>query len=565
MARECVVGVDFGALSGRAVVGAVEDGAELGSAVHDFPHAVIDRELPASGERLPPDWALQDPEDYLEVLRAAVHAALREARVGPGDVVGIAIDFTAATPMPALADGTPLCTLDEYRERPHAYPKLWKHHAAQEQADRITALAEERGAPTPARGGGGGEPWLARYGGRISSEWQDAKALQVLEEDPEVYERMERWVEGADWIVWQLSGEETRNLCTAGYKAIYQDGAFPDREFLAALDERFAAFAEDKVQGPPLVELGSRIGGLTARAAEWTGLPEGIAVAAGNVDAHVTAPAARAIEAGQLLLVMGTSTCHIINGQRPAEVPGMCGVVKGGVVPGLWGYEAGQSGVGDIFAWFVDNAVPPHYHDAAAERGLDVHGYLSELAGEQRVGEHGLIALDWHSGNRSVLVDHLLSGLILGLKLLTRPEDIYRALIEATAFGTRKIVESFEAAGIEVRDVVVAGGLLKNPVIMQIYSDVIRHPLPLIDSDQGPALGSAMHAAVAAGAYDDIQAAAAAMGKVRRDVYQPDEDRAAVYDELYAHYVALHDHFGRGGDDVMHALRRIGKEAPVRD
>jgi L-ribulokinase len=554
VARECVVGVDFGTLSGRAVVVAVEDGAELGSAVHEFAHAVIDRELPASGERLPPDWALQDPEDYLEVLREAVPAALREAGVDAGDVIGIAIDFTASTPLPALADGTPLCRLDDLRERPHAYPKLWKHHAAQEQADRITALAEERGAS-----------WLHRYGGRISSEWQFAKALQVLEEDPEVYERAERWVEGADWIVWQLSGEETRNLCTAGYKAIYQDGEFPERDFLAALDERFAGFVEEKVQGPPLAELGSRVGGLSAQAAEWTGLPEGIAVAAGNVDAHVTAPAARAIEPGQLLLVMGTSTCHIINGEQPAEVPGMCGVVQGGVVPGLWGYEAGQSGVGDIFAWFVDNAVPPRYHDEAAERGLDVHGYLSELAGEQRVGEHGLIALDWHSGNRSVLVDHLLSGAIVGLKLSTRPEDVYRALIEATAFGTRKILDSFEAAGIEVREVIVAGGLLKNPVIMQIYSDVIRHPLHLIDSDQGPALGAAMHAAVAAGAYEDIQAAAAAMGKIRRDVYRPDEDRAAVYDELYEHYVALHDHFGRGGDDVMHALRRIGKEAPVRD
>jgi L-ribulokinase len=548
-----VVGIDFGTLSGRAVVVGVEDGAELGSAVHEFPNAVIDRELPASGERLEPDWALQDPEDYLEALREAVPAAVREAGVDAGDVIGIAIDFTASTPMPALADGTPLCKLDEFRQRPHAYPKLWKHHAAQRQADRINALAEDRG-----------EPWLARYGGRISSEWQFAKALQVLDEDPEIYERMERWVEGADWIVWQLSGEETRNLCTAGYKAIYQDGAFPDRDFLAALDERFAGFVSEKVEGPPLVELGSRVGGLTAEAAEWTGLPEGIAVAAGNVDAHVTAPAARAIEPGQLLLVMGTSTCHMINGERPAEVPGMCGVVQGGIVPGLWGYEAGQSGVGDIFAWFVDNCVPPRYHDAAAERGLDVHGYLSELAGEQRVGEHGLVALDWHSGNRSVLVDHLLSGLIVGLKLSTRPEDIYRALIEATAFGTRKIVESLEAAGIEVREVIVAGGLLKNPVIMQIYSDVLRQPLHLIDSDQGAALGSAMHAAVAAGAYDDIQAAAEAMGKVRRDVYGPDEDRAAVYDELYARYVELHDRFGRE-DDLMHALRRVGKEAPVRD
>jgi L-ribulokinase len=554
VAAECGIGIDFGTLSGRAVVVRAADGAELGSAVRDFAHAVIDRELPASGERLPPDWALQDPEDYLEVLRETVPAALRESGVAPDDVIGIAIDFTASTPMPTLRDGTPLCTLEEHRERPHAYPKLWKHHAAQEQADRINALAEERG-----------EPWLARYGGRISSEWQFAKALQVLEEDPEIYDAMERWVEGADWLVWQLCGEETRNLCTAGYKAIHQDGRFPAREFLAALDERFAGFVADKVEGPPLVALGARVGGLTARAAEWTGLPEGIAVAAGNVDAHVTAPAARAVDPGQMLMVMGTSTCHIINAESVAEVPGMCGVVHGGVVPGLWGYEAGQSGVGDIFAWFVDNAVPPRYHEEARERGLDVHGYLSELAGEQRVGEHGVVALDWHSGNRSVLVDHLLSGLIVGLKLSTRAEDVYRALIEATAFGTRTIIAAFEAAGIEVAELIVAGGLLKNPVIMQIYADVTRRPLHLIDSDQGPALGAAMHAAVAAGAYPGIRAAAEAMGKVRRDVYQPDEERAEAYDALYEHYRRLHDHFGRGGDDVMHALRRLGTEAPVRD
>jgi L-ribulokinase len=551
---DCVVGIDFGTLSGRAVVVRVSDGAELGSAVHEYAHGVIDRELPATGERLPADWALQDPDDYLDVLREAVPAALRAAGVAPDSIIGIATDFTASTPMPVLTDGTPLCRVEGFEDRPHAYPKLWKHHAAQDQADRINALAEARG-----------EPWLARYGGRISSEWEFAKALQVLEEDPEVYERMERWVEGADWIVWQLCGEETRNACTAGYKAIFQDGRFPSPEYLAALDDRFAGFVAEKLEGPPLAALGSRVGSLTAQAAEWTGLPEGIAVAAGNVDAHVTAPAARAIDPGQMLMVMGTSTCHVMNAETVAEVPGMCGVVDGGVTPGLWGFEAGQSGVGDIFAWFVENAVPPRYHDEARERGLDVHGYLSELAGRQEVGEHGLVALDWHSGNRSVLVDHLLSGLIVGLKLSTRPEDVYRALIEATAFGTRKIIEAFEEAGIEVREVVVAGGLLKNPVIMQIYSDVTRHPLHVIDSDQGPALGSAMHAAVAAGAHPDIQAAAAAMGKIRRDVHLPDEDRAVAYDRLYEHYVRLHDHFGRGGDDVMHALRRVGREAPVRD
>jgi L-ribulokinase len=552
--QECVIGVDFGTLSGRAVVVRVSDGAELGSAVQAYRHAVIERDLPASGERLPPQWALQEPEDYLDVLREAVPAAVGAAGVAPAQVIGIAADFTASTPMPVLDDGTPLCRVPVYEDRPHAYPKLWKHHAAQGQADRINALAEERG-----------EPWLARYGGRISSEWEFAKALQVLEEDPEAYDRMERWVEAADWIIWQLCGRETRNTCTAGYKAIFQDGRYPSEEFLAALDQRFARFVSDKISGE-LSELGSRAGSLTAHAAEWTGLPEGIAVAVGNVDAHVTAPAAQAIDPGQMLAVMGTSTCHVMNCDTLAEVPGMCGVVRGGITPDLWGYEAGQSGVGDIFGWFVENSVPPRYHEAARSEGLDVHGYLSRLAGEQDVGDHGLVALDWHSGNRSILVDHELSGLILGLTLSTRPEDIYRALIEATAFGTRTIIEAFEAAGLPVRELFVAGGLLKNPVIMQIYADVTRHPLHLIGSEQGPALGSAMHAAVAAGAYPDIHAASAVMGSVRRDVFLPDEARADAYDALYEHYSRLHDHFGRGGDDVMHDLRRARpREEVVRD
>jgi L-ribulokinase len=540
-----VVGIDFGTLSGRAVVVRAADGEELGTAVHEYRHGVIERELPASGDPLPPQWALQDPDDWIDVLRTAVPAAVAAAGVAPDDVVGIATDFTASTPLPVLRDGTPLCRVPELEQRPHAYPKLWKHHAAQRHADRINEVAAERG-----------EPWLARYGGRISSEWEFAKALQVLDEDPEIYDRCERWIEGADWIVWQLCGSETRNVCTAGYKGIHQDGHYPSAGFLRALDERFADFATTRLEAP-LSPLGGRAGSLTAQAAEWTGLREGIAVAVGNVDAHVTAPAARVIDPGQMLAVMGTSTCHIVLGEELAEVPGMCGVVRGGVVPGLYGYEAGQTGVGDIFGWFVDHAVPPRYHEEARARGLDLHAHLSELAARQDVGGHGLIALDWNNGNRSVLVDHELSGMILGLTLATRAEDIYRALIEATAYGTRKIIETFAEAGIRVDELVAAGGLVKNPVVMQIYADVTRMPLHVLGSEQGTALGSAMHAAVAAGLHPDIRAAAAAMGRVVRDAYVPDERNADVYDVIYGRYARLHDHFGRGGDDVMHALRDV--------
>jgi len=544
-----VVGIDFGTLSGRAVVVRVEDGAELGSAVHEYAHGVIEDALPGSGQRLPHDWALQVPSDYLDVLRDAVPKAVAASGVTAEDVVGIGTDFTACTVLPTLADGTPLCDLPEWTDRPHAYVKLWKHHAAQPQADRINALAHERG-----------EPWIGRYGGRLSSEWELAKGLQLLEEDPEVYAAAERWVEAADWIVWRLCGQYVRNVCTAGYKAVYQDGRYPSRDFLGALDERFVDFFDAKVE-QPLGALGSAAGGLTEEAARWTGLRPGIAVAVGNVDAHVTLPAARSIEPGEMLMVMGTSTCHVMNSDALAEVPGMCGVVRDGITPGLWGYEAGQSGVGDIFAWWVRTGVPPAYAESAAAEGLDLHEYLTSLAARQEVGEHGLVALDWHSGNRSVLVDHELSGLVVGLTLGTRPEDVYRALLEATAFGTRKIVESFEASGVPVRELVVAGGLIKNAFLMQLYADVTRRPLSLLESAQGPALGSAIHAAVAAGAHPDIGTAAAVMGRKRPAAYTPDEHRAAAYDPLYAEYATLHDYFGAGGNEVMHRLRRIRREA----
>ena len=538
-----VVGVDFGTLSGRAVVVRVRDGAELGSAVHEYAHGVIDAELPG-GVRLAPDWALQAPGDWIDVLRVAVPKALAVAGVPASDVIGIGTDFTACTVLPTTADGTPLC--ETYPDRPHAWPKLWKHHAAQPHADRINALAAARG-----------ESWLPRYGGKISSEWEFAKGLQLLEEDPELYALADRWIEAADWIIWRLTGVETRNVCTAGYKGIYQDGRYPDESFLAELNPGFAGFTAKLGHDP--APLGGLAGRLTPEAAEWTRLPAGIAVAVGNVDAHVTAAAADAVRPGQMVAIMGTSTCHVMPSDRLAEVPGMCGVVRDGIVPGLWGYEAGQSGVGDIFAWFADNCVPAAYTERAAALGVSVHDHLTSLAERQRVGAHGLVALDWHNGNRSVLVDHDLSGVIVGQTLATRPEDVYRALIEATAFGARVIVETFEASGVPVEEFVVAGGLLKNRFLMQVYADVLRRPLSVIGSDQGPALGSAIHAAVAAGAYPGITEAAAAMGKRTPDAYRPDPARADAYDRLYAEYRRLHDHFADGA--MLHRLRAIRNEA----
>jgi L-ribulokinase len=376
-----------------------------------------------------------------------------------------------------------------------------------------------------------------------------------------VYRAADRFIEAADWIIWQMSGVETRNACTAGYKAMVQDGDYPARDYFAALHPEFADVVDTKM-GRTFARLGDKAGGLTKQFAEWTGLKEGTAVAVANVDAHVTFPAARATRPGTMVMIMGTSTCHMLIGDGLQTVEGMCGVVRDGIIPGYYGYEAGQSGVGDIFAWFVNNAVPPEYHEAAKKAGMDLHAYLEHEAAKQKPGEHGLIALDWWNGNRSTLVDADLTGLLIGGTLGTRAPDIYRALIEATAYGTRVIIEAFDKRGVPVNDLVAAGGLPeKNELLMQIYADVTGKAIKLAGSPQAPALGSAMHAAVAAGVYPNIEAAAEKMGKLKDEVVKPIAANQAVYDQLYADYKTLYDYFGRGQNDVMKRLKKIKYEA----
>lgn len=547
------LGIDFGTESGRALLVNADTGEEVSSAVHAYVNGVIDEKLPGSDRPLPPDWALQDPNDYLEVLKHTIPAVLKQADVRPEQVAGLAVDFTACTILPTRRDGTPLCFLDAYRSNPHAWVKLWKHHAAQPQADLINETARQRG-----------EGWLNRYGGKISSEWFFSKLLQVLQEAPEIYAVADRVLEAADWVIWQLTGVETRNMCTAGYKAMVQDGEYPSPDYFAALDPRFRDVVDTKL-GRTFGQLGAKAGGLTTEAAAWTTLLPGTPVAIANVDAHVTVPAVKATQPGRMVMIMGTSTCHMLLGDTLQEVEGMCGVVNEGIIPGYYGYEAGQSGVGDIFAWFVENAVPPEYHAAATAAGMSLHQYLESEAAKQQPGESGLLALDWWNGNRSTLVDANLTGLLLGATLATRAPEIYRALIEATAFGTRIIIEAFEEHGIQIHDLVAAGGLPeKNKLLVQIYADVTGKPMLLGGSAQAPALGSAIHAAVAAGLYPDIKAASDKMGKLKDAVAHPIPENQSVYDRLYAEYKRLYGYFGRGENDVMKHLKQIKLEVRER-
>ena len=549
--RRYAVGIDFGTESARAVLVDCADGTELGTSVYRYENGVIDERLPPPDDDvvLEPDWALQDPRDYLRTFQQAVPALLAETGVAPADVIGIGIDFTSCTMLPTLADGTPLCLLDDLRREPHAWVKLWKHHAAQPEADRINTVAAERG-----------EAWLRRYGGRYSSEWFFSKALQILDEAPGVYARAERLIEAADWAVWQLTGVETRNTCTAGYKAMWSKReGFPADPFFAALDPRFARVVDEKMSRR-LEPIGNRAGGLSGRAAVWTGLLPGTPVAVANVDFHVSAPAAAVTAPGTMVMIMGTSTGHLVLGECEATVEGMCGVVEDGVVPGLYGYEAGQSAVGDIFAWFTESYAPQEHRDG------DAHTALARGAARLRPGESGLLALDWWNGNRSVLVDADLRGLLVGMTLATRPSEIYRALIEATAFGTRVIIDAFEEAGLSVGRIVACGGLPgRNPLLMQVYADVTGREIAIAASTQTPALGSAMFGAVAAGAagggFDSIVYASQQMAHLSSVCYEPNPVHRETYDALYREYVRLHDLFGRGGDDVMRRLKSIQLDA----
>ncbi len=544
------IGVDFGTLSARAVLVDAETGAEIADAAMQYPHGVMSQTLAGTGEVLPPDFALQDPDDYLVALRSVVPAALKKSGICPQEVVGIGVDFTCCTLLGVDENGTPLCRKTEFCEEPLAYALLWKHHAATKYASRLTQVAAERG-----------EHFLSRCGGKVDEEWALPKLYQVLDAAPAVYDAAAHFVEGGDFVVWQLTGKLCRSYQYASYKTHYVDGVgYPDKDYLRAVDPRLERAIEDKLSGP-LHAAGGAAGTLCAKMADALGLPCGIAVATALPDGHGAALGLGICESGDMMAVLGTSGCFMTVNEMQKDVPGICGTVKDGIVPGLWGYEAGLCCLGDHYTFAAEKLTSPAYVREAEERGIDMLELLLEKAAAKRVGESGVLALNWFNGNRSVLVNGKLSGLFVGLTLSTAPEDLMRALVEANGFGARNIIENFEQNGVGIKRIFATGGIAhKSPFVMQTLCDILGRELIVPRSTQACALSAAIVAASAAGVYASLCEAIGAMRSPVLTRYTPNAEHFALYSALYAEYKTLHDYFGRGSNAVMERLRDLAEQ-----
>ena len=546
------IGLDYGTSSVRGLLVNVSSGEELASSVFPYPHG----KAGILTDERDPDVARQHPQDYLDGAQSVIQGVLEQAAArsdfAPDQVIGLGVDTTGSTPIPVDANGTPLALKPEFADNLAAMVYLWKDHTGHAEAAEITALAAKMRPQ-----------YLLKCGGIYSAEWYWSKVLRCLRADPAVFEAAYTWVEHADWLPAVLAGEThpdqvKRCICAAGHKAMFHPewGGYPDEEFLSGLDPRLVRLR--RTLPAHAFHVGEVAGTLSAEWASLTGLPEGIPISVGAFDAHLGGVGS-GIKPGALVKNIGTSTCDMMVaplGSALADIPGLCGIVPESILPGFYGLEAGQSAVGDIFSWFVSGIQP-------AGQG---HEELTEAASTLLPGESGLLALDWHNGNRTVLVDQRLTGGILGLTLQTTPADMYRAWIEATAFGSRVIMERFEEYGQKVETIINCGGIsVKNPLVMQIYADVMGRPIAISRSAQTAALGSAIAGAVAAGAHPSFAEATDAMTALNPHVFQPDPVNQAVYDRLYALYHRIHDAFGVKGtqddlSDVMKALLAIRDE-----
>lgn len=533
------LGLDFGTESVRALFVDL-DGTERGSAYSNYAHGQITERLPGSEEDLPPDFALQHPADWLDAAVRAVRNAWRRVGTPGARLVGIGVDFTSCTMLPSLGDGTPLCTLPEFQENPMAWPKLWKHHGAKSQTERIDRLARERR-----------ERFLEQYGGIIGLEWFFPKLLETLEEAPEVYEAADVWTEAGDWVVWQLVGceadEMARSTCQAGYKGMWtaSDG-FPSKPFLRSVHPRMVDVVREKMPGR-MKAPGQLAGRLSAPMAKRFGFEAGIPVSTAIIDAHAGVPGVGAADPGILVMVCGTSSCHMLNSVEYHAVPGVAGVVKDGILPGMFGYETGQAAVGDAFDWLRRLARQKNFDD------------LAEAAAPMEPGADGVLCMDWFNGCRTPLMDGRLSGAFTGLTLRHGPEHMYRAMLEANAFGLRWIVDLLRERGVPVKKFIATGGLPhSSPLFVQVAADVLGENILIHPSQQGPALGAAILGAVAAGkragGFSSVRSAVRTIGGVRKDVegrrgtlVNPDRRCTKLYEPLYRRYRDTAEFLQRNG------------------
>jgi len=545
------LGLDFGTLSVRALLLDVESGREVAVADCAYAHGVLDEKLP-SGRKLGTDWALQVPADYTSAMVRCVRDALSSSGVNPAEIIGIGTDFTSSTVLATDAAGRPLCEDERFADNPHAYAKLWKHHGAIRQAQELQAAARERD-----------EPFIRRYGHCVSSEWLFPKVLETYDLAPEVYAAADTFLEGGDWIVKELTGVETRNSNSAGFKAFWDADAqsYPPAAFFDSVRPGISASLFSKVRDN-VRPTGSLAGLLLPEWAARLGLPEGLPVSVSVMDAHAAFPALGATGTGSMMMIIGTSTCHelMLREQGFTDIPGMCGVVNGGLLPGFNNYEMAQAGVGDSFAWFIERCLPASAHAAAEKRGRNIYAYMNEEAALLQPGQNGVVALDWWNGTRSGLNDQNLSGVLVGLSLQTKPVEIYRALLEATAFGARKMVSLFEAHGLSIKRLYAAGGIsAKSPFVMQLYADIIGKPIYVASSMESAARGAAIYGAVVAdpsvSGLADIFDAVKRLGGVRPEHFEPNPAHAAAYEALYAKYELLFDFFGVRHPEMMRELK----------
>ncbi|WP_010531845.1 ribulokinase [Lentibacillus jeotgali] len=542
------IGIDYGTESGRVLIINNNNGTIQGSSVIPYSHGVITEALPTKDKViLQPDYALQHPGDYLEVLYKGIPQAMGKANISKSELSGIGVDFTSSTMVTTNAELEPLCFQSEYVNRPHAWVKLWKHHGPTKEAKELLdrALQEKH-------------DWLRRYGFNISPEWLIPKCLETIYEDERLYDEADLFLEAGDWIVSWLTNEIVRSNCSLGFKAFWNEtDGFPE-DFLTNIHPKLGEMLHSKLRGR-IGKIGECAGGLSLKIAEELGLPQGLPVGVAMIDAHSAILGIGASQSNQLSMVMGTSTCHMMLNDKEMQVPGISGVVKDGIIPGLYAYEAGQTAVGDLFGWYTQQ-VPQTFIGEAKQMQMSVFELLEKRASKKSPGDSGLIALDWHNGNRSVLSNADLTGLLVGLTFQTKPEDIYRAYLEATAFGAKIIVDNYQKWGLPIDEIFACGGLpQKNELLMQIYADVLNTDIHVSSTDYAPAVGAAILGAVAAGhsggGYDRIVDAVYNMKQPFLKTYHSIEENVQKYEKLYSMYKELHDHFGYKHNNFMKNLK----------